>query len=243
MWWKRVGIAARSSLQMLVYVGSTIVWAIVSMLAAPLPYRQRYWVITRWTHFNLWAFERICRVRVDVQGVEHIPATGGGIVMSKHQSTWETLALQRWFSPQTWVLKRELLRLPLFGWAISLLNPVAIDRGSVAKALRQLVQQGTQRLNEGRWLVIFPEGTRTQPGQAGRYQIGGALLAERTGAVVIPVAHNAGRRWGRGRFIKLPGVIRVRIGPPIETEGRKAAEIMRQVEDWIESQMAIIDTE
>jgi 1-acyl-sn-glycerol-3-phosphate acyltransferase len=242
MQWKRVGIVARSTLQMAVYVGSTIVWALLSMLAAPLPYRQRYWFITRWTHFNLWALERICRIQVEVQGVEHVPK-GGGIVMSKHQSTWETLALQRWFSPQTWVLKRELLRLPLFGWAISLLNPVAIDRGSAAKALRQLIQQGAERLSEERWVVIFPEGTRTQPGQPGRYHIGGALLAERTGATVVPVAHNAGRCWGRGRFIKQPGVIRVRIGPPIETKGRKAAEIMRLVEEWIEGQMAVIDAE
>jgi len=238
--WTQVNIVARSTVQMVTYVGSTIVWALVAMLTIPLPYRQRYWWITRWTHFNLWVLERVCRIEVDVQGIEHIPP-GGGIVLCKHQSTWETLALQRWFSPQTWVLKRELLRLPLFGWAISLLQPIAIDRGGAAKALRQLVQQGSERLSEGRWVVIFPEGTRMQPGQAGRYHLGGALLAERTGATVVPVAHNAGRFWGRGRFLKYPGVIQVRIGPPIHSDNRKAAEIMRLAEEWIEGQMRSID--
>lgn len=238
--WTQVDIVARSTVQMVAYVGSTIVWALVAMLTIPLSYRQRYWWITRWTHFNLWVLERVCRIEVDVQGIEHIPP-GGGIVLCKHQSTWETLALQRWFSPQTWVLKRELLRLPLFGWAISLLQPIAIDRGGAAKALRQLVQQGSERLSEGRWVVIFPEGTRMQPGQAGRYHLGGALLAERTGATVVPVAHNAGRFWGRGRFLKYPGVIQVRIGPPIHSDNRKAAEIMRLAEEWIEGQMRSID--
>jgi 1-acyl-sn-glycerol-3-phosphate acyltransferase len=236
-----VPLAIRSSLQAVVYVLSTVVWASLSMLAAPLPYRWRYWFVTRWTHFNLWALERICRIRVDVRGLEHIPAQGGGIVMAKHQSAWETLALQRWFSPQTWVLKRELLRLPLFGWALALLDPVAIDRGSGASAMRQLCRQGAERLAHGRWVVIFPEGTRVAPGQHGRYHIGGAMLAERTGAVVIPVAHNAGRHWGRNGFIKRPGVIKVRIGPPLPTDGKRAAEILRMVEDWIEGQMAEIE--
>lgn len=240
MLWKQIDIIARSILQMIVYVGSTVVWASISLLAAPLPYPKRYWLITRWTHFNLWALERICRIRVEVQGVENIPPHSG-IVMAKHQSAWETLALQRWFNPQTWVLKRELLRLPLFGWAIALLDPVAIDRGSAASAIRQLNRQGAKRLADGRWVVIFPEGTRMPPGVRGQYHAGGAMLAERTGAVVVPVAHNAGHCWGRNSFIKRPGVIQVRIGPPIESTGRRANEIIRLVEDWIEAQMAEID--
>lgn len=240
MQWQQIDLFVRSLLQMTIYVVSTVVWALVSMLAAPLPYRHRYWLITRWTHFNLWVLERLCRIRVEVQGLEHIPA-GGGVVMAKHQSAWETLALQRWFTPQTWVLKRELLRLPLFGWAIALLDPIAIDRGTAASALRQLSRQGAERLAEGRWVVVFPEGTRLPPGTRGQYHGGGAMLAERTGAVVVPVAHNAGHCWGRNSFLKHPGVIQVRIGPPIDPKGRRAGEIIRLVEEWIEAQMAEID--
>ena len=252
-WLRQIDLFIRSLLQMMLYVGSTMIWAVVSLLSAPLPYRQRYWIITRWTHFNLWVVERLCRIRVEVQGLENIPASGGGIVMAKHQSAWETLALQRWFTPQTWVLKRELLWLPrrmrvdqplwlpLFGWAISLLNPIAIDRGSAASALRQLCRQGAERLAEGRWVVVFPEGTRVPPGTRGQYQPGGAVLAERTGAVVVPVAHNAGRCWGRNSFIKRPGTIQVRIGPPIDPKGKRASEILRLVEEWIEAQMQEID--
>lgn len=238
---KQLDIAARSAVQMVIYVLSTVVWASLSLPTVLLPYRWRYWFVTRWTHFNLWVFERVCRVRVEVRGLENIPAEGSGIVMAKHQSAWETLALQRWFSPQTWVLKRELLRLPLFGWSLAILEPVAIDRSSVASAIRQLCRQGAERLAKGRWIVIFPEGTRVAPGQRGRYQVGGAMLAERTGATVIPVAHNAGRFWGRNSFIKRPGTIQVRIGSPIPTAGKRAPEILKLVEDWIEAQMAEIE--
>jgi 1-acyl-sn-glycerol-3-phosphate acyltransferase len=237
----QVEIIIRSTLHVIVYVVSTAVWGILSLLTAPLSYRRRYWFVTRWTHFNLWAFERICGVRCDVQGTEHIPQGQGGIVMAKHQSAWETMALQRWFSPQTWVLKRELLRLPMFGWALALLEPIAIDRGGVTAAIRQLVRQGAERLADNRWVVIFPEGTRVAPGQKGRYHVGGAMLAERTGAIVIPVAHNAGRCWGRNSFLKRPGTISVRIGPPLPTQGKSAAEILRMVEEWIEARMAEID--
>lgn len=240
MWWRQIDIFIRSLLQATIYIGSTVIWALVSMLSAPLPYRHRYWLITRWTHFNLWVLERLCRIRVEVQGLENIPP-GGGVVMAKHQSAWETLALQRWFVPQTWVLKRELLRLPLFGWSIALLDPIAIDRGSAASAIRQLSRQGAERLAEGRWVVVFPEGTRVPPGTRGHYQAGGAMLAERTQAVVVPVAHNAGHCWGRNSFLKHPGVIQVRIGPPIDSQGKRASEIIRLVEEWIEAQMLEID--
>lgn len=242
MRFKHLDVAIRSALQLIVFVFSTIIWAPLSLLLLPAPYRWRYWFVTRWTHFNLWALERICRIRVDVRGLEHIPAQGG-IVMAKHQSTWETMALQRWFSPQTWVLKRELLWIPFFGWALAILEPIAIDRGSIAAAIRQLCRQGAERLADGRWVVVFPEGTRVAPGERGRYHIGGAMLAERTQALVVPVAHDAGRCWRRRGFLKQPGTIRVRIGPPIDSRGKRATEIIALVEEWIESEMAEIDRE
>jgi 1-acyl-sn-glycerol-3-phosphate acyltransferase len=218
---------------------STAVIAPLSLLTFPLPFVMRYRFIGLWTRFNLWWLERSCGLRYDVAGTENIPA-GNAIVMAKHQSAWETLALQRIFGPQVWVLKRELLWLPLFGWGLALLEPIAIDRKAGRKAVRQVVEQGTQRLRAGRWVVIFPEGTRVAPGERKRYGIGGALLAEQSGYPVVPVAHNAGEFWRRRSFIKYPGVIRVIIGAPIPAAGRPAAQIIADVETWIESTMQTI---
>ena len=230
-------VVLRSIVQNIVFVVSLLVWAIAGQLTFPFPYRTRYRWITRWTHLNLWCLEVVCGIRCEVRGLENIPAEGAGIIMCKHQSTWETMALQRWFNPQTWVLKRELMRLPFFGWAMALLEPVAINRSARTEAVRQMVEEGEQRLRDGRWVVIFPEGTRVAPGEKSRYRIGGGVLAERTGAFVIPVAHNAGEYWGRNQFFKWPGVIQVRIGPPIDSKGKSAQEIVNAVEEWIEGQM------
>jgi 1-acyl-sn-glycerol-3-phosphate acyltransferase len=171
-----------------------------------------------------------------VEGTEKIPAQAG-IVMCKNQSTWETLALPFLFHPLTWVLKREVIRLPVFGWALGLLEPIAINRGSRHRAFQQVVEQGRDRLEKGRWVAVFPEGTRVPPGSRGRYLPGAAYLATRTGRPVVPVAHNAGEHWPRRRVAKIPGTIRVRIGPPIESAGKKPAELMAEVQAWIEAQM------
>lgn len=235
------GVVVRSLIQNLIFVVSLLVWATLSQLTFPFSYRRRYWFITRWTHFNLWVLEVVCGIRCQVQGLENIPRHGAGIVMAKHQSTWETMALQRWFNPQTWVLKRELKRMPVFGWAISLLEPVAIDRSARSESFRQMVEEGAKRLEDERWLVVFPEGTRMAPGERGRYRIGGGVLAAQTGAVVVPVAHNAGEFWGRNAFFKWPGVIQVRIGPAIDSRGKSPQEIMKAVENWIEGQMTEIE--
>lgn len=215
---------------------STAVIAPLSLLTFPLPFVMRYRFIGLWTHFNLWWLRICCGLHYQVEGAEHIPATNA-IVMAKHQSAWETLALQRIFGPQVWVLKRELLWVPLFGWGLALLEPIAIDRKAGRKAVRQVVEQGIRRLRAGRWVVIFPEGTRVAPGERKRYGIGGALLAERSGYPVVPVAHNAGEFWRRRSFIKYPGIIRVVIGTPIASAGRPAADIIAEVEEWIESTM------
>jgi len=215
---------------------TTIIWATCGLFTAPLPYRMRYRLITSWTHFNLWCLKYVCGLDYEVHGRENIP-TGPAVVMSKHQSAWETMALQKFFSPQVWVLKRELLYLPFFGWSLALLRPIAINRSAGTEAIRQLVEQGTERLQSGAWVVVFPEGTRIAPGQRGKYRAGGALLAEKAGYPVIPVAHNAGEFWGRKQWIKWPGTIQVRIGRPIDPKGSSAAKIRDQVEEWIENQM------
>jgi 1-acyl-sn-glycerol-3-phosphate acyltransferase len=163
------------------------------------------------------------------------------VVLSKHQSAWETLAFQVIFPPQVYVIKRELLWIPFFGWGLAMLSPIAIDRSAGMRAVKQMLMQGKDRLKQGFWVIVYPEGTRTLPGARGSYQIGGAAIAAYAGAPVLPVAHNAGRCWGRKAFLKYPGLITVSIGPAIESRGVKADALTRQAEDWIETEMARLD--
>ncbi|MDA1107408.1 MAG: lysophospholipid acyltransferase family protein [Proteobacteria bacterium] len=217
---------------------STLIFAPLSVLTGLLPYRMRYRFITQWNRFNLWCVEKVCGLRYEVTGREHIPP-GPCVILCKHQSAWETYALPCIF-PQmlAWVCKRELLWIPFFGWGFAMLRPIAIDRNAGRKALEQLVTQGIARLQRGRSVVIFPEGTRVAPGEKRRYAIGGAMLAERSGYPVLPIAHNAGVFWPKRGFIKRPGTIHLVIGPVIESKGRSAAEINALAEAWIESAMA-----
>lgn len=215
---------------------STLIFGSLGWLVYPLPFEKRFLVISQWANFNLWWLEITCKLRYEVDGEEHIPDQAA-IIFCKHQSTWETLVLQRLFPPQVWVLKRELLWIPVYGWGLAMLKPIAIDRGSGRKALRQLVEQGKAALAANRWVVIFPEGTRTPYGAETEYKIGGAILAEKSGYPVVPVAHTAGYYWPRHSFIKKPGVIRVSIGRPITTQGKKAQQIMQEAREWIEGRM------
>lgn len=210
-------------------------------LVWPFSYPVRYWVITRWGQFVLWWLALTCGLRYRVSGREHIPA-GPAIILSKHQSAWETLALQRVFPPQTWVLKRSLFYIPIFGWGLYLLKAIGIDRSAGRKALQQVVEQGIQRLKAGIWVVIFPEGTRTAPGVRGKYNIGGAMLAKKSGYPVVPVAHNAGEFWRRNSLLKYPGIIEVVVGPVIDPQGKDTGEINQLVESWIEDTMTRIST-
>lgn len=229
----------RSFLFWVFFFLSTIFFAITALFLYPFSFRVRYIYLIQYARLNLAWLWITCRLKGEVEGLEHIPARPG-VILAKHQSTWETLALQRIFPMQAWVLKRELLRIPFFGWGLALLRPIAIDRKAGRKAVEQVVEQGRQCLEEGRWVVIFPEGTRTAPGEHGRYRVGGALLAERAGVPVVPMAHNAGEYWPRHGFIKRPGIIRVRIGPVIDPDGKSAQEILQQAEGWIETTMAEI---
>jgi 1-acyl-sn-glycerol-3-phosphate acyltransferase len=191
---------------------------------------------TRWGRFNLYLQDRICRLRYRISGLEHLPDRAC-IIMSKHQSAWETIAL-RGLLPcaQSWVLKQELMRLPIFGTGLRIVESIPIDRAAGRRAVLKLVQEGIDRLSRGRWVIIFPEGTRTAPGERRKYGLGGGLLAERSGAPVVPIAHNAGVFWRRRGVKKLPGTVDIVFGPAIHTRGRKAADIMRDVEGWIEAE-------
>ena len=220
---------------------SILVYVVLLLVLFPISHARRWAIVQTWVSFVMWWLKVTCRLTHEIQGTGHIPDQAA-IVFSKHQSTWETVALQAIFPRQVWVAKRELMWIPVFGWGMALMNTIAIDRGSGRAAVAQLVKKGKASLDEGNWVVIFPEGTRIPPGKRGRYRIGGAVLAEQSGYPIIPVAHNAGEYWPRRSFIKRPGVIQVRIGPPIHADGKTAQQILDEAAEWIEGQMAEITT-
>lgn len=231
----------RAWLWVVIATVTMIPFALLSLLIGPLPFFKRYYIITRWTRFVLKLLRLICGIRVNIEGAEHLPQQAA-IVLSKHQSAWETFAFQAIFPPQVWVLKRELLRVPFFGWGLKALEPVAIDRSKGRQAGEQLLEQGSDRLRRGIWVVIFPEGTRAAIGEHKRFKTGGARLAAHTGAPVVPVAHNAGLVWPRRSAPARPGVITLSIGPTIDSHGRTADEINAQAEAWIKARTHELET-
>jgi 1-acyl-sn-glycerol-3-phosphate acyltransferase len=230
----------RSAAYALVQVAVTPPYSIFALFTFPLPRHMRYRLITPWTRFMMWCAERICGIRYRVLGAENIP-TVPSVILANHESAWETMAFQLVFPPQVWVVKRELLWIPFFGWGLAMLSPIAIDRSSGARALKRTLEQGRERLAQGFSIVVFPEGTRSAPGATGTFQVGGAWLAAQSRAPVVPVAHNAGRCWPRKAFIKHAGTITVSIGPVVPSAGRKAPEIMRDVERWINEEKRRIE--
>lgn len=229
-------IFLRSFLFALVLAVVTPPYAIVGMLMFPFSPHLRHRVITSWAPLVMWFVRHLLGIRYRVIGAENIPA-GPAVILSKHQSAWETMALQVIFPPLCFVLKRELLKVPFFGWGLAAIPGIAIDRAAGKDALAQVVEQGRARLKEGFWVVVFPEGTRVAPGTTRRYKVGGAWLARRAGVPVVPVAHNAGEFWRRNAFLKYPGEITVSIGPPIEVRGVKAEQINNLAEAWVEGEM------
>jgi 1-acyl-sn-glycerol-3-phosphate acyltransferase len=233
----------RSLLFNAVMFGSVTIYALLSLLTRPFPPLARYRFISQWARFHIWLLGALCGLRYRVEGSEHLPRDRTAVVLAKHQSSWETLAFQQIFPPQVWVLKRELLWVPFFGWGLALLDPIAIDRGAGRRAVQQIIEQGRERLESGRWVVVFPEGTRIAAGQRRRFGIGGAALAAATGHPVVPVAHNAGHYWPRRGFLKKRGTIQVVIGPVIETRGKTAEQINQLAEAWINETMVRLEAE
>lgn len=219
----------------------TPVYAFIAILTFPFAPVTRYRIISGWALSILCWLRLTCGIRYRVVGAENIPATPS-IILAKHQSAWETLAFQAIFPPQVWVLKRELLWVPFFGWGLAMTSPIAINRSAGREALIQMESQGRERMAKGFWIVIFPEGTRVAPGQKGKYHIGGSWLATHTSSTVVPVAHNAGEFWGKNSFVKKPGTITVSIGKPIESAGMKPDDLNKQVEAWIEQEMTALAT-
>lgn len=223
---------------LLFFLGMLIITPIFSLLVIlmfPLKNITRCRMASYWAHCVLFWLKLTCNLGFEVRGRENIP-NHPSIILCKHQSAWETIALQVIFPPQIWVMKRELLYIPFLGWAWIALSTIPIDRSSGREALKKLVAHGKDRLAKGLWVVIFPEGTRIAPGKRGKYHIGGAWLAAQTQTTVVPVAHNAGLFWRKNAFIKLPGTITLSIGKPIETAGLKADALNHKVEDWIETE-------
>ena len=213
----------------------TFFYAIFFTLACLfLPFRRRFVLARVWGIVLLRVLKWTCRLDYRIEGAENMPA-GNHIALWKHSSSWETIAMAIVFPRQVWVLKRELLWIPAVGWGIRQLHAIAIDRKSGHSAVRQVVDQGKQRLDEGDWIIIFPEGTRTPVGQTRKYGVSGALLASETGCLIVPVAHDAGSYWPRRGLRKKPGTIRLVIGPPIQARDRDPREINREAQAWIES--------
>jgi 1-acyl-sn-glycerol-3-phosphate acyltransferase len=225
----------RSSLFALAQMIVTPAYALLALATFPLPRLTRYRIISGWSRLMVWLARAILGIRWRVEGCEHLPARPA-VILAKHQSAWETMAFQLIFPPQVHVLKRELLWIPFFGWGLALMSPIAIDRSRGVAAMREIARRGRERLAQGFWVVVFPEGTRVPPGERRPYQLGGAWLAAAAGAPVVPVAHNAGLYWPRNAFIKRPGTVTVRIGPAIDAANRDPKTVNQLAEEWIEAQ-------
>jgi len=232
-------ISIRSTVYFILLILSTIFFGLaMSTVGLLLPLSVRDELARSWGTSNLWFMRVICGLKYRIKGAENLP-NQASIVMSKHQSSWETISLKGLLmKEQSWILKRELMWVPIFGWALASVPTIAINRNAGRQALKQIIKQGRKVLDDGRVVVVFPEGTRTAPGEKRKYGIGGAMLAEKTGYPVVPIAHNAGVFWKRRGLKKYPGTIDVVVGEPIETKGRKASEINHMVETWIEARVA-----
>ena len=218
----------------------TIPFTMLAILTFPLSAITRYKFISLWAKAILFWLKISCNVSFKVNGLENIPKEAF-MILSKHQSAWETLAFQKVFPPQVWVLKKELLWIPFFGWGLAMTSPIAINRKAGKKALEQMLKQGIDRINRGFCIVVFPEGTRIKPKEVGRYHIGGAWLATKAKINIVPVAHNAGYFWPKNSFIKKPGEITISIGSAIDTKGITPEKANKIAKDWIESEMLKID--
>lgn len=239
----RIMLFLRSLLFALLMLVATVVWAPMCLLSAPLPYNYRYYWTARWNVFVIWAAKVVCGIQYQVKGSENLPDTPA-ILLSKHQSAWETIFyLYCMPRPLVYVFKKEITYIPFFGWGISLLRMIPIDRSKGRDAFSQILEQGKKRLASGQWIILFPEGTRIPVGKRGKYKGGGSRLAVETNTVVVPIAMNSGECWPKNSFIKKPGMITISIGKPISPEGLTPAQLMQKVENWIESEMRVISPE
>ena len=228
-------IFIRSLIYLILQVPLTVFFCLLGCLLVIVPLRWRYYFVTRWTMTMLFLLKHICQLDYQVIGQHNIPKEAG-VILCKHQSAFETLALQKIFPIQTWVIKRELQWIPFFGWGLALLHPIAIDRKNKA-AKPKLIQDGLNKIAAGFWVVIFPEGTRVKVGSTGRFTRSGSELAVAANSWIVPVAHNAGVFWPKNSFLKYPGKITVEIGQAFKAHDLNhqmiSSEVTDQVRKWI----------
>jgi 1-acyl-sn-glycerol-3-phosphate acyltransferase len=227
----------RCALFSILYNAAGFWFGLTGWLLGWLPYKPRAYYIRQWNFFALFLAKHLVGVKVELRGGEHIPDSPC-VIMSKHQSQWETFYLQTIFPMMCTILKKELLDIPFFGWGLRKLEPIAIDRSNPKQALRAIQKTGLQRVQQGRSVLIFPEGTRIPYGQKGNYARSGSSLAIEAQIPVLPIAHNAGYCWPSDKFVKRRGTITISIGKPIESEGKTSRELTEQVERWIETECA-----
>ena len=240
----RLVAACRSALYFVFLVVTVVPWATAAVLYSIFVRGERlYWVCAGWLGLSIWGARVICGVQARVQGRENLPDSPV-VLLSKHQSAWETLAFPSLMpKPLCYVFKRELLWIPFFGWAMARMDLIHIDRSKRAEAWSKVAEQGRRFMAQGNWVIMFPEGTRTPRGSQGKYKNGGTGLAVETGRPVLPVAVTSARCWPRKSFVLRPGIIDVSIGKPIDSTGRDADSLMREVEAWIEAEMRRLDPE
>lgn len=235
---QRAFVCLRSFLFYLGYVPGTILLSLLFMVLFPLlPALGRHRFASLWAGFVLGWLRMTCGVKWETRGLELLPQNGV-VILANHQSSWETLYLYRLFYPLAPILKRELLQIPFFGWALGLMQPIAIDRSNPRAAGKSLLTQGKQRLGDGYSVMIFPEGTRSPPDRMRHFSRGGAKLALAAGAPVLPIALRTGHCWPARRFLKFPGTVTVEIGAPIDTTGYDAATLTEAVEQWVRERVA-----
>jgi 1-acyl-sn-glycerol-3-phosphate acyltransferase len=239
----------RSALYIALLLVTVVPWALAMLLLSIFWRGQKlYWPTIGWLRVAMWGSRVICGVRPQVRGLENLPtaaqARSAVLLAPKHQSTWETFFFPTLMPhPLAYVFKRELLRVPFFGWAMGRLDMVHIDRSRRTEAWGRVAEQGRRLFEQGVWVIMFPEGTRTPRGSQGPYKNGASRLAVATGVPIVPIAVASARCWPRKSFLLRPGVVPVSIGPPIASAGREPDELMREVEAWIEAEMRRIDPE
>ena len=246
---QRLGWVLRSTLFFLWMAITVIPWgSFVVLVSIVLRGNTLYWICAGWLRVALWGARLICGVRWRIVGMENVPSAADGqaavLLASKHQSTWETFAYPALMPhPLCYVFKRELLWIPFFGWSMARLDMIHIDRSRRTEAWNKVAAQGRRIMGLGNWVIMFPEGTRIARGERGSYKTGASRLAIATGVPIVPIAVNSARCWPRRSFLLRPGVVTISIGQPIASEGRAPEELMRQVEDWIETEMHRLDPE
>ena len=228
----------RSAIFNLFFFILTPIFSLLILLFRPFGFSASWFWAKLWSNIMLGLARIICGIKIEIEGQEHFPDEAC-VVMAKHQSAMETIAMPLLVPPYAWILKRELFYIPIFGWALAVMGTIAIRRGNPREAIKQVIEQGKARLAQNRWVVIFPEGTRSAVGTTGNYQPGGVVVAHKAGAAILPMAHNAGAHWPKRGFIKTPGTVTFKFLPLIDAEtvtATKRNDLLERLERDIESE-------